>query len=282
MNKLFLLIPAITAEDAGQDYAYLKLLGQVKAEAVEAILRKTIGSLRLVAGENIDVLYDSKHLSTLMRTLKKKKGKKEDAPHIEDLLLFFNDAVSIQNRKIGNTPFKINGMTVETGLVNAYMEDAGKNALLNKEAQSDDEHPIEVEDMNGCRYQLRPLPNEAAEVYLWLTDNREPERTLDMNYQKHGLDEKFGKRGVKVSALTYTQKQLEKFLKKAVVADEHLRELYYRDNEKDKIIVFWDENLANPSFHAFEIEADDIREIQKMYKRGGRSLIKRIEETSQL
>ncbi len=93
---------------------------------------------------------------------------------------------------------------------------------------------------------------------------------------------KLGKKGVKISPISYTKEQLEVFLRKAVSAGKGLRELYYKDNERNKIIVFWDENLESPSYHAFEIDANDLSEIQKMYKRGGRSLINKIERTSKI
>ena len=123
---------------------------------------------------------------------------------------------------------------------------------------------------------------KAAEIYLWLVDHRFPTRKLDSNYKKHTENERLGKKGVTISPISYTKTQLEFFLKRALFAGKGARELYFKDNEHDKIIVFWDENLEIPSYHAFEIAADDILEIQKMYKRGGRNLINRIEEASSL
>ena len=66
-----------------------------------------------------------------------------------------------------------------------------------------------------------------------------------------------------IPALTYTEKQLEVFLKRAVVARKGLRELYLKDNAKYKIIIFWDENLENPSYHAMEVAADDGKHSEK-------------------
>jgi hypothetical protein len=43
-----------------------------------------------------------------------------------------------------------------------------------------------------------------------------------------------------------------------------------------------EENLDTPSYHAFEILADDMPEIMKIYKRGGRSLMNRISATAEL
>lgn len=282
MNRLYLLIPAIEGKDAGQDIAYLKQLGKVDGEGVLSILRQIVRSLRLVEGEDMETLYDEGHFKQLFRKIKQKKSTQE-MPHLENMLLFFNDAVSIQQRGLGKMPVDINGMPVGCGLVNAFVEDAavGK-VLLNREALINPEQPIDVKGADGEQLSLSPLSCDAVDVYLWFVENRTPQRTLDPAYEKHGKKEKTGKGGVRISPITYTEQQLDEFLKRAVVARKGLRELYFKDNTKDKIIIFWDENLKNPSYHAMEVDSDDAEEIQKIYKRGGRALMKRIEETSSL
>ena len=108
MNRLFLLIPAIGEKDAGQDIAYLKQLGEIDGEGVLSILRQIVRSLRLVEGEEFETLYDEVHLKQLFRKLKQRKASQE-MPQLENLLLFFNDAVSIQQRGVGKTSIVING-----------------------------------------------------------------------------------------------------------------------------------------------------------------------------
>ena len=282
MNRLFLLIPAIGEKDVWQDVAYLKQLGKVDGDGVLAILRQIVQSFRLIEGEDMETLYDERHFKQMFRKIKQGESLQE-MPQVENLLLFFNDAVSIQQLGIGKTSATINGMLVDKGLVNAYVEDktTGK-VLLNKDALINPEHPILVIRPDGEQLSLNPLPCEAADVYLWFVENRTPQRTLDPNYEKHGKKEKTGKGGVRISPITYPERQLDEFLKRAVVAKIGLRELYFKDNTKDKIIIFWDENLQNPSYHAMEIDADDAEEIQKLFKRGGRALKKRIEDTADL
>jgi hypothetical protein len=111
---------------------------------------------------------------------------------------------------------------------------------------------------------------------------RTPQRKLDPNYKKHGSKERVGKKGVRISPLTYTEQQLNDFLKRAVVAKKGLRELYFKDKENDKIIIFWNENLEAPTYHALEIAANDAAETQKIFKRGGQALANRIEKTAEL
>ena len=277
MNRLFLLIPAVGDVNAGQDIAYLKQLGEIDNEGVLSILRRIVQSMKLVAEEDFELLYDEKYFKGLLRNAKR------EMPQMENILVFFNDAVSIQQRGIGNTPFTINGMTVSGGLVNAFMESRlSGDSLLNKDALAKPQQPIEVRNIDSEQTSLIPLPCETAEVYLWFVENRTPQRQLDPNYRKHGKREKTGKGGVRISSITYSELQLEDFLKRAVVARKGLRELYFKDNSRDKIIIFWDENLERPSYHAMEIDADDAGEIQKIFRRGGRKLNERIEETSHL
>ena len=278
MNRLFLLIPAVGEEEnAWQDFAYLRKLGEVDNDVVISILRQIKRSLRLVEEEDFELIYDERYFKSLLHSAN------QEMPQLENLLVFFNDAVSIQQRGIGNTHTTINGMQVNDGLVNAIVEGgmAGET-LFNKDALTKPELPIFVEKENGEQLELSVLPCQDAEVYLWFVENRLPKRMLDPNYEKHGRKVKAGKKGVRVSALTYTEEQLGEFLKRAVVAKKGLRELYFKDNAKNKIVIFWDENLENPSYHAMEVEADDVEEIQKIFKRGGRALSDRIEDSSKL
>lgn len=277
MNRLFLLIPAVGDIEVGQDIAYLKQLGEIDNDGVLSILRQIVKSLKLVAEEDYEVLYDEKYLKRLLCNAKR------EMPQMENVLVFFNDAVSIQQRGVGNTQISINGMTVDSGLVNAFVEGGMTGeTLVNKDALANGEQPIDVIKSVGERFRLSPLPCDAAEIYLWFVENRKPQRSLDPHYKKHGVKEKTGKGGTAISPLTYTELQLGEFLKRAVVAKKGLRELYFKDNAKDKIVIFWDENLESPSYHAMEVAADDAEEIQKIYKRGGRALMERIEESSQL
>ena len=285
MNQLFLLIPAVEEGDAGQEIAYLKLLGKVKNEDVVGMFKKISASMKYIKGENVEMLYDVRRLRKLNRCLienRKKEGNTDDMPQVEYLLLLLNDAASIQERGLGEHPIVVNGMQVEQGIVNAFMESGTQhNALLNKSAINNEEHPIEVEMSTG-KTQQTPLVCNPADVYLWLVRNRYPARVIDVNYEKHSERTKLGKNGVAISPVTYSKEQLELFLERAVCAGEGLRELYFKDNERNKIVVFWDENLEQPSYHAFEIAADDLPEIQKIYKRGGRALIRRIEDVSKI
>ena len=279
MNRLFLLIPAVTEQDAAEDVAYLKVLGNVDKDSLIGFFRKINQSQRLVEEEAVDYYYDDNHLKALISTAQKALAGVDDMPQWENLLVFFDGKKSIQNEKIGLSPIKVYGVEVKKGLLNAFVENGTTfDALLNKDALNDTVHPLDVETANGGRFAVKVLECDPKEVYKWLVHNRDPKRKIDPNANKHKRKSSYGKGG-KVSPVTYSREQLDDFLQKAVVAKKGLRELYFKDLGNHKIIIFWDENWTD-NYHAFEIEDDDQEEIQKIYKRGGRALCRRIEDTS--
>lgn len=275
MNRLFLLIPSVGDEDADPDAAYLKQVGRIDKEETISILKRIVQSMKLVEGEDYEMFYDEKYLKKLL------KPSDKGMPQMSNLLVFFNDAESIQQKGIGNIPLTINGVAVDSGLVNAFVEGkvSGK-VLINKDALAQPDSPLVVYDSDGKCLMFNVLRCDSKDVYLWFVENRIPQRVLDTNYKKHGRTVKTGKGGAPISALTYPEEQLTEFLKRAVSANKASNRLYFKDRNNDKIIIFWDENLANPTFHAMEVDAGNQEEIQKIYKCGGRRLLEIIDITA--
>ena len=275
MNRLFLLIPSVGDEDADPDAAYLKQVGRIDNEETISILKRIVQSMKLVEGEDYEMFYDEKYLKKLL------KSSDKGMPQMSNLLVFFNDAESIQQKGIGNIPLTINGVAVDSGLVNAFVEgEESSKVLINKDALAQPDSPLVVYDLDGKYLTLNVLRCDSKEVYLWFVENRIPQRVLDSNYKKHGRTVKTGKGGAPISALTYPEEQLTEFLKRAVSANKTSNRLYFKDRKSDKIIIFWDENLANPTFHAMEVDAGNQEEIQKIYKLGGRRLLEIIDITA--
>ena len=275
MNRLFLLIPSVGDEDADPDAAYLKQVGRIDNEETISILKRIVQSMKLVEGEDYEMFYDEKYLKKLL------KSSDKGMPQMSNLLVFFNDAESIQQKGIGNIPLTINGVAVDSGLVNAFVEgEESSKALINKDALAQPDSPLVVYDSDGKCLKFNVLRCDSKDVYLWFVENRIPQRVLDTNYKKHGRTVKTGKGGAPISALTYPEEQLTEFLKRAVSANKTSNRLYFKDRKSDKIIIFWDENLANPTFHAMEVDAGNQEEIQKIYKCGGRRLLEIIDITA--
>ena len=275
MNRLFLLIPSVGDEDADPDAAYLKQVGRIDNEETISILKRIVQSMKLVEGEDYEMFYDEKYLKKLL------KPSDKGMPQMSNLLVFFNDAESIQQKEIGNIPLTINGVAVDSGLVNAFVEgEESSKVLINKDALAQPDSPLVVYDSDGKCLTFNVLRCDSKDVYLWFVENRIPQRVLDTNYKKHGRTVKTGKGGAPISALTYLEEQLTEFLKRAVSANKASNRLYFKDRKSDKIIIFWDENLANPTFHAMEVDAGNQEEIQKIYKLGGRRLLEIIDITA--
>ena len=275
MNRLFLLIPSVGDEDADPDAAYLKQVGRIDNEETISILKRIVQSMKLVEGEDYEMFYDEKYLKKLL------KSSDKGMPQMSNLLVFFNDAESIQQKGIGNIPLTINGVAVDSGLVNAFVEgEESSKVLINKDALAQPDSPLVVYDSDGKCLKFNVLRCDSKDVYLWFVENRIPQRVLDTNYKKHGRTVKTGKGGAPISALTYPEEQLTEFLKRAVSANKASNRLYFKDRNNDKIIIFWDENLANPTFHAMEVDAGNQEEIQKIYKLGGRRLLEIIDITA--
>ena len=275
MNRLFLLIPSVGDEDADPDAAYLKQVGRIDNEETISILKRIVQSMKLVEGEDYEMFYDEKYLKKLL------KSSDKGMPQMSNLLVFFNDAESIQQKGIGNIPLTINGVAVDSGLVNAFVEgEESSKVLINKDALAQPDSPLVVYDSDGKCLKFNVLRCDSKDVYLWFVENRIPQRVLDTNYKKHGRTVKTGKGGAPISALTYPEEQLTEFLKRAVSANKASNRLYFKDRNNDKIIIFWDENLANPTFHAMEVDVGNQEEIQKIYKCGGRRLLEIIDITA--
>ena len=275
MNRLFLLIPSVGDEDSNPDAAYLKQVGRIDNEETISILKRIVQSMKLVEGEDYEMFYDEKYLKKLL------KPSDKGMPQMSNLLVFFNDAESIQQKGIGNIPLTINGVAVDSGLVNAFVEgEESSKVLINKDALAQPDSPLVVYDSDGKCLTFNVLRCDSKDVYLWFVENRIPQRVLDTNYKKHGRTVKTGKGGAPISALTYPEEQLTEFLKRAVSANKASNRLYFKDRNNDKIIIFWDENLANPTFHAMEVDAGNQEEIQKIYKLGGRRLLEIIDITA--
>ena len=275
MNRLFLLIPSVGDEDADPDAAYLTQVGRIDNEETISILKRIVQSMKLVEGEDYEMFYDEKYLKKLL------KSSDKGMPQMSNLLVFFNDAESIQQKGIGNIPLTINGVAVDSGLVNAFVEsEESSKVLINKDALAQPDSPLVVYDSDGKCLTFNVLRCDSKDVYLWFVENRIPQRVLDTNYKKHGRTVKTGKGGAPISALTYPEEQLTEFLKRAVSANKDSHRLYFKDRNNDKIIIFWDENLANPTFHAMEVDAGNQEEIQKIFRLGGRRLLEIIDITA--
>ena len=61
---------------------------KIDNDGILEILKRIVGSIKLVKEEDFEVLYDARHFNRLMKELKSKPGEQE-MPQRENLLVFF-------------------------------------------------------------------------------------------------------------------------------------------------------------------------------------------------
>lgn len=280
MNSLFLLLPIVSPikpEDPEQ--SYLKAIEINSADDVTAMLLDIYRQLSSIDYENYNGFYDQSKLSALIKKAKQlTKGKKY--PEADKILrLFTTRPISAYKTDVKVHKLNINGMDVHDGIINRYCSHDGENTLVDTESLSCNPQSLVIKDDKGKVLHANVIPCRDTDLYNWFLAHRNPERKLDINYRKHTNAPKNGYRGV-ISALTYSEEETKDFLNKAVGV-QNGKNLFFKDETQNKIIVFWNENLSsNPTYHAYEISADDETEIDKIYRKGGRSLIAKINEHS--
>lgn len=183
-----------------------------------------------------------------------------------------------------STIIKCDNVELENTILNAYVNEQDRDSvtLIDADALSIKMPKSNIINSNGNTVRTNVLDCDDKNLYLWFVEHRNPKREIDNNYKKHSPNSRMGKKGVRISPLTYDKKQTKQFMHKAVGSPDDRKNLFYLDNEKNAILVFWDEGILNaPTFHAYQISADDKKEIQKIYKKGSTSLLKKIEKVSE-
>lgn len=280
MNSLFLLLPIVSpVKPEDPEQSYLKAIEIGSADDVTTMLIDIYRQLSSIDYENYNGFYDQSKLSALIKKAKQlTKGKKY--PEADRILrLFTTKPISAYKTDEKSVELNINGMDVQDGIINRYCSHDGENTLVDTESLSCTPQSLDIKDDKGKVLHANVIPCRDTDLYNWFLAHRNPERILDVNYRKHTNAPKNGYRGV-ISALTYSEEETKDFLKKAVGV-QNGKNLFFKDATQNKIIVFWNENLSsNPTYHAYEISADDEAEIDKICRKGGRSLIAKINEHS--
>lgn len=178
-------------------------------------------------------------------------------------------------------PIKTDGVEQTGGILCAYANygQKGSDALLDSDIFL---HPqtLNVRNSQGEEVSLEIVACNPGELYKWLAQHRNPKRLLTENYEKHTKNEK-DVDGKRVSALTYSREEAEELLQWAVGEKSHNRR-YFMDMKRKRLLIFWNQKEANPTFHAYDVDIDDAEETQKMWKECGREIVNRIKTVSNL
>lgn len=280
MNRLYVLIPALSESSTVGDRAYLKCLEQVVGADVIALFRRMKECSDFVSDEDVQCYYSKRHFKALYKHV---KGKTDEYPNLPSLLQFLDDYEDVASMVVTNSMIKVNGLRVEDELLYVFaLHDDGSSALVNRIALGGDGKTVSYR-LSGELRETVVLEAEKASVFVWLATHRCPRRQYDTNYQKHGRKPKYGGKRGTVSAMTYRVEEAEDLLQWAVASPNNSNKAYFWDVDKNKLIVFMNENTGEqPLYHAFEIAEDDLdAEWNKILQKGKKRLMDKIKTVAE-
>ena len=279
-NKVFLLLPLTTSGESLEE-VYLKVV----PEWPEALILKWRSQLKLSLDlnnhESYDKIFDQKQYWSIRSLIKNLAKYKRTSPSIVNLLdNTFGDFVDFHNDKEldSESAIQVNKVKIDNSLISAYANIPDKEfvTLADCDALRISKDKIEILDENGEKISACIIDFTAKDLYQWFTVHREPSRSYDSNYKKHGKQEQWSKNGVKISKMTYKAFEAQQILHKAVGAPNDKKNLFFFDKSKNMMLVFWDEGLPQPKYHGYEVPYDNAV-IQKIYAKGSSSLKKKID-----
>lgn len=276
MNTIYLILPVASDRNvANPELSFLKVLNPKSSDDVTQYLCAIYQAFSYVDYESFQTFYNQNRLNELIDEAKRLAPNRKYPEVIKVLKLFDKKPFTAYSKEENISALNINGTEIADGIIHRYLCAKGQHVLVDADALVCDLRSMQVMDKDGRSQQLSVIVCNALELYNWFVDNRDPQRILDVNYKKHANAPRNGYRGV-ISPLTYSKQEAEHFLKKAVGA-ESAKNLFFKDAQNNKIIVFWNENLQHvPTYHAYEITANDEKEIDKIYRKGGRSLVDKL------
>lgn len=266
-NVLYLLLPIIDSDNPyDEEYAYLKSLDKVPTDFLQEVFATL---LHLYTHEEFTTFYDKRRLSALLKAAKEINGGKFTEAHKLLDYLLKKDFTEYSPEYMPSNTIHVNNTPVTQGILNAYIESATENdTLVDPTCLRCEPKHLRIIDNNSNEKQAICINCERRTLHNWFIINRVPRRKLDTNYDKHQTEERKGKHGV-ISALTYDINDVEVLMHQAIKSDKNL---YLKDKNKEKLIIFWSENLERPTYHAYEVSIHNKAEIDKIFKKGGRDL----------
>lgn len=277
MNHIYLIIPALK-DDVNKDYSRIHAVQTFSQEEFVELVKNMKQLCQLIAGEydakkkNLAMYYSKKVLDKLYNVVK--QGPKENKKfEIGNLLLFFNNFTKVEPSADADFNQIHPELEPYSDMMHAYLQNPDSSVIANAKGLENAGTSLNI-DYQGEIVTIQVFDNY-IDLYKWFIAHREPKRQYDPNYEKHSQTEKFVKKGKVASPITYTQAELEQILEKAVRTGDKHRELYFYDKNKDKYIIFFAE--GGNLYHAFEFTEDNNEEMNKIWSRGKRDLVERIQ-----
>lgn len=280
MNRLYMLIPVLAESSTAEDSAYLKCLGSVEYADVIALFRRIQTCSDFVSDENVQCYYSKIRFDALYQHV---KNEKDEYPGLSNLLQFLDDHEDVSVNGGKTEVIEVSGLKIKDDLLYAFaLNDDGSSALVNREALVENGKSLSFR-LEDCAHDADVLEAEEKAVFVWLATHRCPRRQYDTNYQKHGRKPKYGGKRGTVSAMTYRVEEAEDLLQWAVASPNNSNKAYFWDVDKNKLIVFMNENTGEqPLYHAFEIAEDDLdAEWNKILQKGKKRLMDKIKTVAE-
>lgn len=253
MNTLLILFPLQTDTDSCHPYL-LKVDWDKQKQ--QDMVKRIIDAIKMIDHEDFEGFYDKKQRNQFYHSV----VNKAEYPNASMILTYLKDWKEAKQPETGQVSVK--EMTLTHDCLGALNNKTGC-AIVDVEAlQEKSAKALQLKGKDGKLMHVDIVECSAQSLYQWFVDNRKPQRILDENYAKHSKQVKSGPRG-EISALTYSKEDTEYFLKRAVGVKGERRMCYWVKEDK-KIIIFFNENLASPTFHAYEIADDNAKELQKI------------------
>lgn len=277
MNHIYLIIPALK-DDVNKDYSRIHAVQTFSQEEFVELVKNMKQLCQLVAGEyNVEkknlAMYYSKKVLDKLYNLAKQVSNDEKKFGIGNLLLFFNNFTEVEPSADADFNQAYPDLEPYVEVIHAYLQNQETSAIANAKGLENARTGFSI-DYQGAKVTIQVFDNY-IDLYKWFIAHREPKRQYDPNYEKHSQTAKLVKNGKVASPITYTQAELEQMLEKAVCTSAGHGELYFYDKNKDKYVIFFAE--GGNLYHAFEFTEDNKDEMQKIWNRGKRDLVERIE-----
>lgn len=286
MIQLFVALPAVSMAAEDSELVYLKQLASQDVKEVERLLQKALKGVKITCQDEKVVFFDNSRFNDLMDFVKKVQWDKDNKenPDVVRLRRLMTDWHDCNSQKDTFTPVKVNDVEQKKGLFCAFanIRQSGRDVIMDVEAVRNVKG-LRMSDANGKNLDINVIDGTEETVYAWLVKNRDPERRIDKNYEKHSEKEKEFKKGT-ISASTYPKEKSEKMLQWAVGSlTNKSNRLYFHDLEGKKLLIFWNEDGQGKLFHAYEVSEDNNDELQKIWTYDdGRSLKEAIDRIAKV
>lgn len=275
-NLLFIALPIANEDDYDDELVYLKTIEVSNQQSeYEKLMKRLINSFEWAKVEQLILFYDPKRFSDIFKRCNKDYLTQNPSPI--QLLNFFTQFTPIP---LEMPQVHVNDVPFTHGIICGYINmNNNRGALVDCDALNDGQH-LRATDSKGTSVTINIINCRQEDVFIWFVNNRQPTRKIDPNYKKHGINPRSFK-GVVISGRSYSDGEYLEMLQWAVGENGHHRK-FFIDEKKKRLVIFWNENLKEPTFHYYDVDINDNVEYSKMLKECSKSVVEQIKHVGSL